>query len=153
VPPHPGAWGIGLAIHNPGKPSAAPLTWTTWVPLSFVWWRSASSIRELKPTGTDCSSIPTLDATPSIVGITVPDTTSTDFRVRGWLSSGQVTKPLDRDLVRLDAPGHGQVAELARADGVTWRDGRYELNLIVPEGATTLSFCLASPPHKIATPS
>ena len=46
----------------------------------------AASIRDPQPSGTDCTSVPTLPAAPTVLGITVPATMSTDFSVAGWLS-------------------------------------------------------------------
>jgi hypothetical protein len=118
--------------------------WSEWVPLDPVSERPEPPIRDPQPIGTDCSSVPTLPAAPSILGITVPEAMSTDFSVLGWLSNGPWTEPLDDELARLDVPGTGQVAAVARRDGLAFPDGRYELHLLTADHVTALGFCLDS---------
>jgi hypothetical protein len=143
-PPRPGAWGIGVGIAVAGDGSGAWADWSGWAPLEPVSERPESSIRDLVPIGTGCTSVPTLPAAPTIVGIAVPEPMSTDFSVLGWLSNGPWQEPLDGELARLDVPGHGQIAALARRDGLTFPDGRYELYLLTADHVTALGFCLDS---------
>lgn len=143
-PPRPGAWGISLGLDAPGDTTGAWATWTEWVPLDPVSERPEPPIRDPLPMETDCASVPTLAAAPSILGITVPEAMTTDFRVLGWLSNGPRTEPLDDELARLDVPGRGQFAALARRDGRAFPDGRYELHLLTADHVTALGFCLDS---------
>jgi hypothetical protein len=132
--------GIGAASDGSG----AWATWSGWVPLEPVSGRPQPAIRDPLPIGTDCASVPTLPAAPTIVGITVPEPLSTDFSVLGWLSNGPWREPLDGELARLDVPGRGQIAALARRDGLTFPDGRYELQLLTADRVIALGFCLDS---------
>jgi hypothetical protein len=118
--------------------------WSEWVPLSPVSDRPAPSIRDPQPSGSDCASVPTLPASPTVLGITVPATMSTDFSVVGWLSFGPWVEPLDEELARIDTPGRSEFAALARRDGLTFPDGRYELHVLTADRLTTLAFCLDS---------
>jgi hypothetical protein len=154
-PPRPGAWGVSVGLDTTGDTTGAWAMWSEWVPLDPVSERPEPPIRDPLPIGTDCSSVPTLSAAPSILGITVPEAMSTDFSVLGWLSNGPWTEPLDGELARLDVPGKGQVASVARRDGLTFPDGRYELHLLTADHVTALGFCLdsrASPGPVAAAP-
>jgi hypothetical protein len=143
-PPRPGAWGVSVGLDTTDDSSGAWTMWSEWVPLDPVSERPEPPIRDAQPIGTDCSSVPTLPAAPSILGITVPEAMSTDFSVLGWLSNGPWTEPLDDELARLDVPGTSQVAAVARRDGLAFPDGRYELHLLTADHVTALGFCLDS---------
>jgi hypothetical protein len=143
-PPRPGAWGIGLATDGRGQAPTASPNWIEWVPLDPVSERPEPPIRDPLPMETGCASVSTLDVAPSIVAITAPEALSTDFKVLGWLSDGPSTHSLDGALARIDTPGRGKVAELARVDGRPWPDGRYELHVLTPNHVTALGFCLDS---------
>lgn len=140
----PGAWGISVGVDIAGDGSGDWASWSDWVPLAPVAGPPAGPTPDPRTIGTDCASVPTLPAAPTILGITVPDATSTDFSVLGWLSDGPWTESLDTELTRLDVPGDGQFAILASRDGLTFPDGRYELHLLTPDRVTALGFCLDS---------
>jgi hypothetical protein len=143
-PPRPGSWGISVGTAMVGRSTFEWANWSEWVPLSPVSDRPAPASRDPQPIGTDCTSLPTLPAAPTVLGITVPATMSTDFSVLGWLSFGPWVEPLDEELARIDIPGRSQFAALARRDGLTFPDGRYELHILAAGRETVLGFCLDS---------
>lgn len=143
-PPRPGSWGISVGTAMVGTSTFEWANWSEWVPLSPVSERPEPPIRDPQPIGTDCTSVPTLPAAPTVLGITVPATMSTDFSVVGWLSFGPWVEPLDQEMARIDTPGRSQFAALARRDGLTFPDGRYELHILTADHVTALGFCLDS---------
>ena len=56
--------------------------------------------------------------------------------------SGRGWQPLDEELARIDTPGRSEFAALARRDGLTFPDGRYELHLLTADHVTALGFCI-----------
>ena len=143
-PPRPGSWGISVGTAIMGSSTFEWANWSEWVPLSPVSDRPGSPIPDARPIGTDCASVPTLPAAPTVLGISVPAAISTDFSVLGWISNGPWAEPLDEELARIDVPGRSEFAALARRDGLAFPDGRYELLLLGADRVTALGFCLDS---------
>ncbi len=143
-PPRLGAWGISVGTAILGSSTFERATWSQWVPLEPVTERAEPPIRDPQPIGTDCASVPTLPAAPTVLGITVPEGMSTQFSVLSFYSSGTYTTSIDDYLSRLDLLGRSEFAVLARRDGLTFPDGRYELHLLTPDHVTALGFCIDS---------
>jgi hypothetical protein len=130
------------AVFVPGRPP----DWTGWTELDPVADRPEPPIRDPLPMDTGCAGVPTLKASPTVVALTVPDATPADYSIRGWWTAKGYTISLDGYLGRLDLPGLGPTAELARTDSEAWPDGRYEFHILTPHHVTALGFCLAQPP-------
>jgi hypothetical protein len=143
-PPRLGAWGISVGTDILGSSTFEWANWSQWVPLEPVSERPEPPIRDPQPIGTDCASVPTLPAAPTVLGITVPEGMSTDFSVLGWFSEGPWVATVDEELARIDIPGRSQFAALARRNGLAFPDGRYELHLLTPDHVTALGFCIHS---------
>ncbi len=143
-PPRLGAWGISVGTDILGSSTFEWANWSQWVPLDPVSERPEPPIRDPQPIGTDCTAVPTLPAAPTVLGITVPEGMSTDFSVLGWFSKGPWVATVDEQLARIDIPGRSEFAALARRDGLTFPDGRYELHLLTPDHVTALGFCIDS---------
>lgn len=143
-PPRPGAWGISVGTDILGSSTFEWANWSQWVPLEPVAERPEPPIRDPQPIGTDCASVPTVPAAPTVLGITVPEGISTDFSVLGWFTNGPWAATVDEQLSRIDIPGRSEFAALARRDGRRFPDGRYELHLLSPDHVTALGFCIAS---------
>jgi hypothetical protein len=143
-PPRLGTWGVAFATDAAFAPGR-PIAWTGWTELDPVADRPEPPIRDPLPMDTDCAGVPTLQASPTIVALTVPDATPADFGIRGWWTSKGFSASLDGYLGRLDMPGQSPTAELARNDGWPWPDGRYEFHILTPDHVTALGFCLAPP--------
>ena len=143
-PPRLGAWGISVGTDILGSSTFEWANWSQWVPLEPVSERPEPPIRDPQPIGTDCASVPTVPAAPTVLGITVPEGTSTDFSVLGWFTNGPWAATVDEQLSRIDIPGRSEFAALARRDGLRFPDGRYELHLLTPDHVTALGFCIAS---------
>lgn len=143
-PPRPGAWGIAVGTAILGSSTFEWANWGQWVPLQPVSVHPTPKNRDPPPTGKGCASVPTLPAAPTVLGITVPVGMSTDFSVVGWFSQGPWVATVDEELARIDNPGRSQFAALARRDGLTFPDGRYDLHLLAPGHDVGLAFCLGS---------
>jgi hypothetical protein len=143
-PPRLGAWGISVGTDILGSSTFEWANWSQWVPLEPVSERSEPPIRDPQPIGTDCTSVPILPTAPTVLGITVPEGTSTDFSVLGWFSEGPWVATVDEELSRIDTPGRSEFAALARRDGLAFPDGRYELHLLTADHVTALGFCIDS---------
>lgn len=144
-PPRLGTWGVAFASDVAFVPDRPP-DWTGWTELDPVADRPEPPIRDPQPMDTGCSGVPTVQASATVVALTVPDATPADYGIRGWWTSRGYTISLDGYLGRLDSPGLGPTAELARTDSEAWPDGRYEFHILTPHHVTALGFCLAVPP-------
>jgi hypothetical protein len=149
-PPRLGAYGIGVGTAILGSSTFEWANWSQWVPLEPVSERPEPPIRDPLPMRTDCASVPTLPAAPTVVGITVPEGMSTGFSVLTFYSAGTSTTSIDDHMSRLDVPGRSEFAVLARRDGLPFPDGRYELHLLTPDHVTALGFCLHSDAPPVA---
>jgi hypothetical protein len=141
-PPRLGAWGISVGTAILGSSTFEWANWSEWVPLEPVSDGPEPSPGDPRPLVTDCTSVPTLAARATVLGITVPEAMSTDFSVLGWFSEGPWEATLDEELSRIDSPGRSEFAALARRDGLAFPDGRYELHILTPDHLTALGFCI-----------
>ena len=142
--PRPGTWGVGLATDTASDATGAAAAWSVWTPLAPLSDRLEPYTPDPGPVDTGCTSVPTIAGAASILGFTVPDDTTTDVSLVGWWVNGPWVQALDGLVTRLDTPGHGQVAELVRADRKPWPDGRYEFRVLTSSHETALAFCLGS---------
>ena len=157
-----GQWGVGVgasvgpplqpALTIPALGVATDQAWWAWIGVrpsrvDAAAGGAADAIERL-PVSDLCSDVPDLPTGAQVLVVTTPFGTPVGIQVQAWHEVGWHDEPRDIEplpgVTGLIPRQTGGVTYLQLADGKTWPDGRYELDVDGPSG-THLTVCLGQP--------
>jgi hypothetical protein len=138
--PHAGTWGVGSAGIGPRILREEP--WADWVAVAPEAFHHALTRMRTWPDAEACSDAPAVFDRPSLIGITVPTTMPSTWKLGGWWTDGTHVVDLGGSLRDVSPPASDGIGYFERIDGAPWPAGRYEFHVMLDDGTFVLTVCL-----------